>query len=100
VLEIPPAKGKKGRFTRMLPRQAKSGKGKVKAKGKERKVATATGANPCATIEARGMGTAAMPLPATSRMMVLKKVPKEKGKEQHRYRRKPLRKQRKKSWQW
>ena len=78
--------------------QAKVGKAKAKARAKERKVATATvRANLCATIGARGMGTAAMPPPATSRTMVLKEVLKEKGKEQHRYRRKPLRKQRKKS---
>ncbi len=67
--------------------RAKVGKARAKAKGKERKVATATGkGNLCATTKARGMGTAAMPPPATSPMMVLKEVPKEKGKGQHRYR--------------
>ena len=109
MLEIPPAKGKKGRFTKMLrngsgskvDQQAKVEKAKAKAKAKGRKVAAATErADLCATIGARGMGTAATPLPATSLTMVLKEVPKERGKEQHRYRRKPSRKRRKKSWQW
>ncbi len=69
---------------------AKAGKGKVKARGKERKEATAIeGANLGATIGARGTGTAATLLPATSLVMVLKEEPKEKEKEQHRYRRKP-----------
>ncbi len=98
MLEIPPAKDNKGKSTKMLrngsgsktDRQSKAGKGKVKAKGKERKVATATeGANLYATIGARGMGTAATLPPATSLMMVLKEASKEKGKKQHRYRRKP-----------
>ena len=41
---------------------------KVKAKARERKVATIIAAMPnlCATIGARGMGTAATPPPATS----------------------------------
>ena len=84
MLEIPPAKGEKGRFTRMLrngfgsktDQLAKAGKGKgkakAKAKAKERKVATATErANLCATIGARGMVTVGTGLPATSRTMVL-----------------------------
>jgi hypothetical protein len=106
---ILPVGAKKGRSIKTLPngtgnktdQRAKSGKAKVKAKAKGRKVVTATvKANLCATIGARGMGTAAMPPPATSLMMVLKEVPKEKGKEQQRYRRKPLSERRKKSWQW
>ncbi len=70
---------------------AKAGKGKVKARGKERKEATVIeGANLCATIGARGTGTAATLLSATSLMIiVLKEESKEKEKEQHRYRRKP-----------
>ena len=102
-----PVREKKGRFIRMrlngsgsrVDQQAKVGK--EKAKGKERKVATATErADLCATIGARGMDTVGTLLPATSLTMALKEGPKGKGKEQHRYRRKSLRKQRKKSWQW
>ncbi len=98
MLEIPPAKEEKGRFTRTLQngsgsrtdQQAKAGKGKAKAKGRARKAAMATeGVNLCATIGARGMGIAAMLPPATSLMMVLREASKEKGKEQHRYRQKP-----------
>jgi hypothetical protein len=109
VLETHPAELKKERFIKMLRNGSESktgqhpkvGKAKGKAKEKERRVATVIAMpNLCATIGARGMGTATMPPPATSRTMVLKEVPKEKGKGQHRYRRKPLRKQRKKSWQW
>ncbi len=67
--EIHPVRGEKGRSIRMLlngigskmDEQAKVGKARAKAKGKERKVATATeGANLCATIGARGTGTAGM----------------------------------------
>jgi hypothetical protein len=84
-----------------MVQQAKSGKEKVKVKAKGRKGVTVIGkANLCATTGARGMDTAATPPPATSRTMVLKEVLKEKIMEQHRYRRKPLRKQRKKSWLW
>ncbi len=98
MLEIPPAKDEKEKFTRMLrngsgsraDRQAKAGKEKEKAKGKERKVATATErANLYATIGAKGMGTAATLPRATFLMMVLKEASKEKGMEQHHYRRKP-----------
>ena len=98
MLEIPPAKGEKGRFTRMLrngsgsktDQLAKAGKGKVKAKAKERKVATATErANLCATTGARGMDIVVTLQPATSPMMVLKEEQKGKGTEQHRYRPKP-----------
>jgi hypothetical protein len=105
--EIHPVREKKGRFTKMLlngsgsrvDQRAKAAK--AKAKAKERKVATVIAmSNLCVTIEARGMGTAATLPPATSLTMVLKEVQKERGKEQHRYRRKPSRKQRKKSWQW
>ncbi len=95
-LEIPPAKVKKGRFTRMLQngsgsrmgRRAKPGK--VKAKAKERKGVTEIAkANLCATTGARGMVTVVMLPPATSLTMVHKEEPKGKGKEQHRYRPKP-----------
>ena len=94
--EIHPVREEKGRFIKMLlngtgsrvDQQAKAAK--AKAKAKERKVATATErANLYATIGAREMGTAATLPPATSLMMVLKEASKEKGKEQHRYRRKP-----------
>ena len=100
-----PVREEKERFIKMLlngtgsrmDQQAKVAK--VKAKAKERKVATATErAKLCATIEARGMDTVGTGLPATSRTMVLKEVQKGKGKEQHRYRQKPSRKRRKKSW--
>ncbi len=98
MLEIPPAKGEKGRFTRMLrngsgskaDQLAKAGKGKAKAKAKERKVATATErANLCATTGARGMDIVDTLPPATFPMMVLKGEQKGKGKGQHRYRPKP-----------
>jgi hypothetical protein len=107
--EIHPVREEKERFIKMLlngigsrvDQQTKVEKAKAKAKAKGRKVATATGrAEPCATIGARGMGTVVTLPPATSLTMVLKVGPKGKGKEQHRYRRKPLRKRRKKSWQW
>ena len=75
--------------------------GKARAKGKERKVEMETEkGNPYAIIGAKATAIVAMLQPATSLTMVLKEASKEKGKEQHRYRRKPLRKQRKKSWQW
>ena len=105
--EIHPVREEKGRFIKMLlngtgsrvDQQAKAEK--AKAKAKERKVATAIEMpNLCATIGARGMAIADMLLPATSLTMVLKEERKERGKEQHRYRRKPSRKLRKKSWQW
>ena len=104
--EIHPVREEKGRFIKMLlngsgsrvDQRAKAAK--VKAKAKERKVATAIEVpNLCATIGVRGMGTAATPPPATSLTTVLKEERKERGKEQHRYRRKPSRKRRNKSWQ-
>ncbi len=105
--EIHRVREEKERVTKILlngtgsrvDQQAKAGK--AKAKAKVRKVATVIAMpNLCATIGARGMGTAAMLPPATSLTMVLKEDPKERGKERHRYPRKPSRKQRKKSWQW
>ena len=107
--EIQPVREEKGRFTKMLlngtgsrvDQRARAAKGKAKAKAKERKAAMEIELpNLFVTIGARGMGTAATLPPATSLTMVLKEVQKERGKEQHRYRRKPSRKQRKKSWQW
>ena len=107
--EIHPVREAKERYIKMLlngtgsrvDQRARAAKAKAKAKAKERKVATAIEMpNLCATIGARGMGTAATLPPATSLTMVLEEVQKETGKEQHRYRRKPSRKQRKKSWQW
>ena len=107
--EIHPVREEKERFIKMLlngigskvDQQAKVGKEKAKAKAKGRKVATANErADLCATIGARGMDTVATLLPATSLTMVLKEEPKRKGKEQHRYRREPSRKRRKRSWQW
>ena len=75
--------------------------GKARAKEKERKEEKEiVRGNLCATIGAKETATAAMLPPATSLMMVLKEVPNERGKEQHRYLRKPSRKQRRKSWQW
>ena len=95
-LEIPPAKGEKGIFIKMLQngsesrtgQRAKPEKGKVKAK--ERKgVTEIVRANLCATTGARGMDIVVTLQPATSPMMVLKEGQKGKGTEQHRYRPKP-----------
>ena len=100
--EIQPVREEKGRFTKMLlngtgSKMAKAAK--VKAKARERKVATAIEVpNLCATIGARGMAIAATLLPATSLTTDLKEERREKG--QRRYRPKPSRKQRRKSWQW
>ena len=105
--EIHPVKEEKGRSIKMplngtgsrMDQQAKAAK--VKAKARERKVATAIEVpNLCATIGVRGMAIAATLPPATSLMTDLKEERKERGKEQRRYRPKPSRKQRKKSWQW
>ena len=94
--EIHPVREEKGRSIKMLlngtgsrvDQQAKAAK--AKAKAKERKVATAIEMpNLCATIGARGMGTAATLPPATSLTTDLKEGQKERGKEQRRYRRKP-----------
>ena len=94
--EIQPVREEKERFTKMLlngtgsrvDQRAKAAK--VKAKARERKVATAIEVpNLCATIGVRGMAIAATLPPATSLMTDLKEERKERGKEQHRYRRKP-----------
>ena len=103
--EIQPVREEKGRFTKMLlngtgsrvVQRAKAAK--VKAKARERKVATAIEMpNLCATIGAKGMDIVATLLPATSLTTDLKEERREKG--QRRYRPKPSRKQRRKSWQW
>ena len=106
-LEILLAREKKGRFTKTLQNGSGSragqqvGPGKVRAKAKERKEVTAiVRANHCATIGAKETGTAAMLQLAISPTMARKEELKEKEKEQHHCQRKPLRKQRKKSWQW
>ena len=105
--EIHPVREEKGRSIKMplngtgsrMDQQAKAAK--VKAKARERKVATAIEVpNLCATIGVRGMAIAATLPPATSLMTDLKEERNERGKEQRRYRPKPSRKQRKKSWQW
>ena len=77
-------------------------KAKAKAKGKERTAGWATGTlNPFVAIGVRGMAIAAMRQRATFRTMVRKEETKEKGKkDQRRYRPRPLRGPRKKSWQW
>ena len=107
--EIHPVMEEKERYTKMLlngtgsrvDQRPRAAKVKVKAKAKERRGATAIEMpNLFATIGARGMGAAATLPPATSLTIVLKEVQKEREMEQHRYRRKPSRKQRKKSWQW
>ena len=107
--EIHPVGEEKRRYTKMLlngtgsrvDQRARAAKGKAKAKAKERKAAMEIELpNLFVTIGARGMGTAATLPPATSLTRVLKEEQKERGMEQHRYRRKPSRKQRKKSWQW
>ena len=104
-LEIHPVKEGKGRSIKMplngtgsrMVQQAKAAK--VKAKARERKVATAIEMpNLCATIGAKGMDIVATLLPATSLTTDLKEERREKG--QRRYRPKPSRKQRRKSWQW
>ncbi len=107
ALEIHPAEQRKEKFIRM-PRNGSVSKtvhhvkvGKARAKEKERKEETETvRVNLCATIGAKGTATAAMLQRATSLMMVLKEKQKEKGKERRHCPPKPLRKQRKKSWQW
>ena len=107
--EIQPVEEEKVKFTKMLlngtgsrvDQRARAAKGKAKAKAKERKAAMEIELpNLFVTIGARGMGTAATLPPATSLTRVLKEEQKERGMEQHPYRRKPSRKQRKKSWQW
>ena len=104
--EIQPVREEKERFTKMLlngtgsrvDQRAKAAK--VKAKARERKVATAIEVpNLCAPIGVRGMAIAATLPPATSLTTDLKEERKERGKEQRRYRLKPSRKQRRKSWQ-
>ena len=104
---IQPVGVKKVRSTKMLPNGLRSRMvqrakaAKVKAKARERKVATEIGVpNLCATIGARGMAIAATLLPATSLTTALKEERNERGKEQRRYRQKPSRKRRNKSWQW
>jgi hypothetical protein len=104
VLEILPARERKEKFTRMRrigtankmghePKGAKvTERAMAKAKEKERKAGWATGTpNPCATIGARGMDTAATLQPASSPTMVLKEETKEKEKmvQQHHCRPKP-----------
>ena len=107
--EIQPVKGGKGKYIKMLRngteskmvQQAKVEKARARGKEKERKAATEIErANLCATIGVKGMGTAAMLQLAISPTMARKEELKEKEKEQHHCQRKPLRKQRKKSWQW
>ncbi len=86
-LEIPPAKGKKGRFIEMLQsgsgsrtgQRAKPGGVKVKAKGRKG-VTEIARANLCATTGAREMDTVVTLPPATSPMMVLKEEQKGKGR--------------------
>jgi hypothetical protein len=108
ALGIHPARAKKGRFIKM-PRNGSGSKTehepkgeKAKAKGKERLAVKETAMpNLYATTGARGMVIAAMRQRATFRTTVRKEETKEKGKkDQQRYRPRPSRGPRKKSWQW
>jgi hypothetical protein len=94
--EIQPVREEMERFTKMplngsgsrVDQRAKAEK--VKAKARERKVASAIEVpNLCATIGVKEMAIAATVQPATSLMTDLKEERKERGKGQHRYRRKP-----------